>query len=104
MSSNVVEIVKWKSKDGVDDKNMILAVDKMLPDLKKLPGFIHQSLYKNKNNEWVDVYFWETEDEAHNSNSLMENKESLKNLLDLIDLDSVTMEIYTSLQASGKIS
>ena len=97
---SVLEIVKWKAKPNVSDNQIIDAVNSMVPDLKKLDGFINQTLYKNIEEYWVDVYYWNTAENAHLSNERMAEKESLKKLLEIIELDSVTMEILEPLQKS----
>ncbi len=102
--NNVYEILTWKSKSGVSDKKMIEAVDEMVVDLRTLDGFLHQTLYKNKDGTWVDVYYWKTEKDAIASNDAMANKDSLKSLMELIEPDSVTIEIMAPLQSSGQLS
>ena len=94
-------MVTWKSKAGVEDKAMISAVDGKLPDVKNVKGFIHQALYKNTNNEWVGVYYWESEADAHNSNKEMAAKESFKKLISLIDEKSIRIDVMATLQSSG---
>ncbi len=102
--NNVYEILTWKSKSGVSDKKMIEAVDEMVVDLRTLDGFLHQTLYKNKDGTWIDVYYWKTEKDAIASNDAMANKDSLKSLMELIEPDSVTIEIMAPLQSSGQLS
>ena len=102
--NSVFEILKWKSKTGVTDEEMIFSVDAMAVDLKKLKGFLHQTLYKNTNSEWVDVYYWETEEDAHNSNNLMADKSTFKNLIKLIEPDTISIDVMHSLQTSGDLS
>lgn len=97
---NIIEIVKWKAKPDVTDFQMTETVSAMVPDLKKLEGFISQTLYKNDENLWIDLYYWDTSENAHLSNERMAEKESLKALLEIIELDSVTMEILEPLQKS----
>ena len=106
MSNNkpVFEVVKWKSKSDVNDKVMIDAVNAMVVDLKILKGFLHQSLYKNSSDEWVDVYYWETEEDAHASNTSMADKASFKKLIELIEPNSVSIEVMHQLQSSGEQS
>ena len=96
----IVEILMWRSKAGVSDEEMILAVNEMASDLTKLPGFINQSLYKNSENKWVDIYYWETEKNAHDSNASMDGKETLKKLIDLIEPNSISIEVMPQLQSS----
>ena len=98
---NVLESVKWKAKTNVSDKQMIDAVNEMVPDLKKTEGFIGQTLYKDENDYWVDIYYWDTKENAHLSNERMANKESLKNLLELVQFESVEIKILEPLQQAG---
>ena len=97
---SVLEIVKWKGKPEISDSQMIEAVAAMVPDLKKLDGFISQTLYKDNEGFWIDVYYWNTAENAHLSNERMAEKESLKGLLEIIELDTVTMQVLESLQKS----
>ncbi|NOZ54363.1 MAG: hypothetical protein GXP08_14735 [Gammaproteobacteria bacterium] len=98
----VFEIVKWKSKPGVTDDEMITAINAMAADLKNLSGFLHQTLYKSLDGEWLDIYYWANEKNAHDSNHSMANKESFKNLIELIAPDTVSIEVIHQLQTSGK--
>jgi len=75
---SVLEIVKWKAKPNVSDKQMIDVVNDMVPDLKNLKGFINQTLYKDENDHWIDIYYWDTVGNAHLLNERMADKESLK--------------------------
>lgn len=97
---SVLEIVKWKAKPGITDSQMTETVNAMVSDLKKLDGFINQTLYKDDEAYWLDVYYWNTSENAHLSNERMAEKESLKSLLQIIELDTVTMKILEPLQKS----
>lgn len=98
----IIEILTWKAKDDVSDAAMIQATDNMVADLKQLPGFISQTLYKNNQSEWVDVYYWESEEAAHASNTLMGDKASLAELMTLIIPETITMDVMPALQSSEK--
>jgi len=100
MDSNVLEIVTWKSKKDVKDSDMIDAIRNMVDELKELDGFCSQTLYKNDNNIWVDIYYWKTVESAKMSSQNMSEKDSFKALMALIDTDSVTVEISKPLQSS----
>lgn len=92
IEKHVVELVKWNALDGVTDANMIEAVNRLLPDLKTLPGFVKQDLYKDDNGQWVDLYVWDNRENALASNELMAPKPSFAGLMSLIDPSSVTIE------------
>ncbi len=97
---HIMELVKWQSNDGVSDTEMITAVDDILPDLQTLPGFISQTLYKDRDGIWVDVYLWETEAQAIASNDLMADKPSFTKLMSLLQPETVTIEfLYPTTQS-----
>ncbi len=99
----VYERVTWKAKPGVSDSDMVAAVDRMVDDLKQVDGFLNQTLYKDKNDQWVDIYYWKTEQNAIDSNGAMAEKESFKQLIQLIEPESVAIDIMAPLQSSGKV-
>ena len=99
----VTEILTWQAKPEVSDQDMINAVEGILPDLKILPGFIFQNLSKDSQGRWVEVYFWQTAEAAHNSNGLMADKASMANLMGLIEVESISMEVMSPLQDSGSL-
>jgi hypothetical protein len=100
----VLEILKWKSKKNVSDENMIESVANMVKDLNSLKGFLHQALYKSSSGEWIDIYYWETEEDAYASSTSMADKKSYTNLINLIEPESVTIEVIHQLQSSGGFS
>lgn len=100
----VTEIVSWNAKPDVTDQTMIEAVSALLPDLKKLPGFIYQSLGKNPQGRWIDIYYWDSVKNAHASNELMSDTQSLSQLMALIQADSVSIEVIEPQQASASLS
>jgi len=59
-----------------------------------------QTLYKDNNDFWIDVYYWDTAENAHLSNERMADKASLKKLLEIIELNTVTIEVFEPLQKS----
>jgi len=97
----VLEILTWKAKSpDVSDGEMIAAVAEMVPDLKMLKGFQSQRLYKDSHGTWVDVYYWDSEEDAHASNDAMADKTSLARLIALIAPGSITIEVMTAVQSS----
>ena len=94
MNTNVVEIVKWKSAPGITDKAIIEAALGLVPDLKSIGGFIDKTLYKN-GDEWVDIYYWETLEDAHLSNERMAGKQSLAKLFSLVLPETVSITVMS---------
>lgn len=99
----ITEILSWEAQPEVSDQQMIAAMQSMLPDLKTLPGFLFQNLNKDNKGRWVAVYFWQTVEDAHNSNTLMANKQSMADLMQLLHAESIEMEVMEPLQVSGTL-
>lgn len=100
----VTEVLSWQAKPEIDDQQMIDAVNNLLLDLKTLPGFLFQNLSKDSQGRWVEVYFWKTSDDAHNSNEMMADKASMQNLMQLILPQSIEMAVMEPLQDSGRLA
>lgn len=100
----VIETVSWKAKEDVTDKAMIQSVESMLEDLKDLPGFIHETLSLSEEGKWLQLYYWKSAEDAHNSNQLMAKKSSLTNLMTLIEPESVTIQVLTPQHASSELA
>lgn len=93
------EILTWRSAANVTDQAMIQAMQAFSEDVQQLPGFLQQSLYKNAANDWVCIYYWQTEQQAHESNAAVADKNRFLQLMALIEPDSVTMEVMSPLQS-----
>ncbi len=93
--THVMELVKWQALPKISNQAMVAAVDGLLPDLQMLPGFINQTLYRDKDGIWVSLYFWETEKNGVASNELMAPKASFIKLLALIEPTSIEIEFFS---------
>lgn len=102
-TNKILEILTWKSKAGVSDEEMIKTVDSITSDLKNLNGFLNQTLYKDSDGTWIDIYYWNTEKDAHDSNEEMAGKESFKKIMSIIKPNTVTIKVLSSKQSSGEI-
>ncbi len=97
MQANAVEIVKWKSVPGVSDQAMRDAAHALLPDLRAVGGFVDKVLCRH-GDEWVDVYFWCTEQDAHLSNERMAGSQSLAKLMTLVRADTVSIVVMPKVE------
>jgi len=93
IKDKILKIVKWKAKSNVTDSEITYAVNNMVQDLNKLKGFVSHTLYKTEYDEWVDINYWESVEDANDSNGIMLEKKSFTKLIDLIDVKSVNVDI-----------
>ncbi|WP_343561181.1 hypothetical protein [Kiloniella sp. b19] len=90
-NQQIVELVKWRGREGVSGQDMREAVDAILPDLESLPGFVSQTLYRDDEGLWVDLYVWTNREDAIASNDRMAPKESFIRLMELIEPGTVSI-------------
>ena len=93
LKDKTLKIVKWKSKSNVTDSEITYAVNNRVQDLSQLKGFVSHTLYKTEYDEWVDINYWESTEDANNSSGKMLEKKSFTTLIDLIEVTSVNVEI-----------
>jgi hypothetical protein len=93
VNTKVVEIVRWRAIAGVSDDDMKNAVDGLVLDLHSIGGFIDKKLYR-KGDEWIDLYDWETLEDAQLSSERMASKQSFAKLISLVRQDTISIEIF----------
>ncbi|MGH1543302.1 MAG: hypothetical protein ACRBHB_23020 [Arenicella sp.] len=103
MKPPVFEILTWKALKNTSDEAMLAAMSEFSDKVKELPGFRQQSLYKNADNIWICIYYWHTEQQAHDSNAAVADEPSFQRLMSLIEATSITMEVLTPLQSSRRL-
>jgi len=103
MQAPVFEILTWRSALNVKDSDIIGAMTRFSGVVERLSGFLHQSLYKNQDQQWVCIYFWKTQEEAHASNEAVAHTREFSELMSLIEKESVTMEVLLPSQHSGDL-
>jgi hypothetical protein len=92
MSKKIHEIVRWKALDTVSDDDMKLASQAIEPDLKTIGGFVSKSLFKD-GDSWVEIYIWDSREEAEGSMGKMSGKPSFQKLMSLVEPQSVSLII-----------
>lgn len=104
MSYEIYETVTWKANTDVSDEAMIEAATTFSHTIRSLPGFLHQALYKNGEQDWVSVYYWATETDAKHSNDAVANDPHFLQLLSLIQSESIVITLYTPVQQKGQLA
>jgi len=67
----IVEVAPFQLAEGIDEATLIKASDAVQTDfLSKQSGFIKRDLLKGKENQWVDIIYW---------NSLQDAEKAIKN-------------------------
>ncbi|MFV2061596.1 MAG: hypothetical protein ACC653_13000 [Gammaproteobacteria bacterium] len=93
IKNKTLKIVKWKAKSNVTDSEITYAVNNMVKDLKQQKGFVSHTLYKTEYDEWVDINYWDSVEDANDSSGKMLEKKSFVSLIDLIEVASVNVDI-----------
>lgn len=104
MTQAIYETVSWKARPDVSDQAMIQAVEQFSKSVKRLPGFLHRSLHKDPQGLWVDVYYWQTVEDAENSNALVADDPALHHLITLIEPESLDIRVHQPVQQTGMLA
>ncbi len=110
-----IETVSWTAKAGIEQRQMVNAVAQMVSDLEKVPGFRYQSLSLKETTEinteesgapsqWLQLYYWDSVEAAHNSNALMAPTASLTHLISLIEPNTIAIDVFTPQQQSSQLT
>ncbi len=108
----VIETVSWQAKADTQKEQMIEAVNNMVADLQQLPGFRHEALAlqhqvnataSKASRQWLQLYYWDSAEAAHNSNQLMADKASLQELVSLIEPETIAIDVFTPYQESSPL-
>lgn len=89
---NALEIVMYKTKEGVSDVDFNKTSDEMETNFaKKQKGFIKRTFAKSENGDWVDVVYWETMDDAIKASGAAMNSPACVPMFGMLDNASVKM-------------
>ena len=89
---NALEIVIYKTKDGVSDADFIKAGADMEEHFaKKQKGFVRRTLAKSENGDWVDVVYWDTMDDALKASEAAMKSLVCAPMFGMVDDDSIKM-------------
>ena len=92
MNQSIVELVQFKLKSGVSEKQLEATHESINAFLQKQPGFIYRSLSQDSDNQWIDIVYWESLETAKAaSDALMQDPDG-QAMVALCDMDSVSMK------------
>lgn len=92
---NALEIVIYKTKDGVSDTDFIHTGAEMEENFaKKQKGFIRRTFAKSENGDWVDVIYWETMEDAMKASEAAMKSPVCAPLFGMLDNESVKMHHF----------
>ena len=91
MSKYIVEIIRFKLKDGADVDAFANSADEITAWAKKQPGFEYRTLSVDEDGLWFDINYWACiEDNKTANNKFMADNEHT-DFMKMIDPVSVTM-------------
>jgi heme-degrading monooxygenase HmoA len=91
MSNLVIELVSVKARPGVDEADMLRAADAVMAFLSKANGFIRRELFKAGEDQWVDLIYWNSREEAEAALAQSMDQPSVQAMMSLLDENSLNM-------------
>lgn len=87
-----LELVRFQSRQ--DEEAVAAAAAALLPELRALPGFREQRLWRDEQGGWILSYRWDTLENARQSNARMAGSAALAALMRLVDDPSAIAFTY----------
>lgn len=90
----IIEVVQFKTKKGISEKELMAAALAIEPVLEKLKGFIKRSFAKSQDDEWLDMVYWiDLESAEHPAEEVQKNDKCLA-FFALIDEKTMRFKHY----------
>ena len=91
MTKSVIEEVRFKLAEGVEDAAFLSQIDAMRPWLMAQGGFVRRRLSKGDDGTWLDHLEWASMDEARAAGQALMGEPSLAPFMACIDPASVSL-------------
>lgn len=93
-----IEVVIFKLKPDVSEKQAIDLLSSLNPLIEKYPGFISRKLSKNEEGLWLDTVNWESLAQAKSASDDIMNHEGANKVFDIIDTSSMQFYHFTPIE------
>ena len=91
MNNLTLELVQFKTKDGIDEDSFLNASEGIMEDVKKLSGFVSRDLVKGTDRLWFDIVYWNSLSEAQEAAKKFFEHPSCLKYFQFIDESSVNV-------------
>lgn len=96
----VLELVQFKLKADVSDADFLTAAaETQTGFLAQNEGFIRREIWKNADNQWIDMIYWTSLEAAHASMQQFITHPATQPFMTAIDPDSTTASHYLQVKA-----
>ena len=93
--SNAVWFISFKLKQGVSEKDFLLASEKCHNEvLSKQKGFISWEVLRD-GDTWIDFVKWETAEDAKNGETAGASNPAAHEFYSFIDMKTCTMQLFS---------
>ncbi|BFM09933.1 hypothetical protein R50072_00860 [Simiduia litorea] len=89
--SNVIEIVQFQTKKGVQSTDFIRAAEPIGSWVMAQPGFLYRSLSQDEQGVWRDVVYWNSMDDAKKASEAFMREHGQSDFMTMIETSSVEM-------------
>lgn len=91
MQQTTIELVTYKLKPGVTEKQLAGTHAGVHDFLRTQPGFIYRSLSRDEQGLWYDIVYWRDMAKAKSAGEAFMEHPAGRALIELVDMDSCVM-------------
>jgi heme-degrading monooxygenase HmoA len=81
----VIEVVVFRLQSPALTQDFLVAIEETTAMLKNQPGFLSRSIGQSEGEEWVDILYWESVEDAKSSVTSFQNESAGKHFSECID-------------------
>ena len=94
----VVKVIEYKLAKGTAEKAFLKASAALMPEIKRLKGFIKRELHKGKGGKWCDIVYWKTRKDADRSERNIPNLPACMECIALMDHRTIAVAHFDLVQ------
>ncbi len=95
----VVELVFFELKEGVSEKDFLLASENFEKNfVESQKGLFSRNLIKSENNLWADMVVWETMNDAMKAGKKIGSEDASKNYMTFLNQTSIKVNHMSIIQ------
>jgi hypothetical protein len=94
MGAKIIEVVTFRTVEGIDEHTVLAAAEAVMPWLRQQPGFIERNLSVNEDGEWLDRATWRDQASAMTAGQQIMSAQSAAAFMGMIIPETMVMRHF----------
>ena len=104
MHRPTVKVIRYRLRDGCEERAFLEASEALVPELATLDGFMGRELQRAEDGGWADIVYWRTREDADRSESRIQGLPTCTRCIAMMDAATMTVTHLELVQDSGRVA